>query len=332
MTSLHDADDADGTAPKPAPATARSAGMGSRSLKLAVAVNPRAAFGGHRKNTTGQIGETVVEMLRQGGHEVKVLRRRNYAELQDSVIAELDAGAQGLIVVGGDGMVHLGVNALAGRNVPLGIIPAGTGNDAARGLGLDPGNPEAAVERFLTACKGAPKLVDVGRINRGTDAPVRFMCAVSAGFDALVNERANGWSWPRGPFRYTLAILWELMALKPLHYELEVDGEHRTVEAALISIANGSSIGGGMKITPDAKYDDGKLDLFIVSPVGRLKFLRIYPLVYSGGHTGHPLVSIERVDSVRISSPGLVAYADGERMGPLPLQIAVEPGALRVWL
>ena len=97
----------------------------------------------------------VVARLRGAGHEVTVLRRRDYQALAEAVDAEIAAGAQALVVVGGDGMVHLGVNALAGKDIPLGIIPAGTGNDAARGLGLDPKDPEAAVDHFLKACQGA---------------------------------------------------------------------------------------------------------------------------------------------------------------------------------
>jgi len=303
-----------------------------RILSIAVAVNPRAAFGGRRNNTTGRIGEDVVERLRTAGHQVSVLRRRNYAELEDAVRAALADGAQALVAVGGDGMVHLGVNALAGTQVPLGIIPAGTGNDAARGLGLDPSDPGAAVEHFLKACQGVPRTIDLGRIERPGQGPLWFMGALSAGFDALVNERANGWRWPRGRLRYNLAILRELITLKPLDYSLVVDGVPRDISATLISVSNGTSIGGGMLITPDAQYDDGLLDLFVVSPVPRRTFLRIFPLVYSGKHTSHPMVLIERVTEVSLSGAGLVGYADGERIGALPLSIRADPAALRVWV
>lgn len=270
--------------------------------------------------------------MRDAGHHVSVLRRRSCQALRDAVEAELVAGAQALVVVGGDGMVHLGVNALAHTPIPLGIIPAGTGNDAARGLGLDPNDPGVAVERFLKACQLAPRTVDLGRIEREGQGPVWFMCAFSAGFDALVNERANGWRWPRGPMRYKLAILRELVTLAPRDYSLVVDGQVRRQRATLLAISNLVSIGGGMKITPEAKCDDGRLDLFLVSPVSRLAFLRIYPQVFSGRHTSHPLVGIERVREVVIDSPGIVSYADGERIGPLPATIKVDPGALQLWV
>ncbi|MGO4384533.1 diacylglycerol/lipid kinase family protein [Specibacter sp. RAF43] len=312
----------------PSPSAARRPAV----LTIAVAINPRAAFGGRRGHTTGHIGELVVERLRAAGHRVTVLRRRNYAELQEAVESELAAGIQALVVVGGDGMVHLAVNALAGTPVPLGIVPAGTGNDTARGLGLAPDNPAAAVDRFLLACQGEPRVLDAARIQRPGADPVWIMGALSAGFDALVNERANGWSWPRGRLRYNLAILRELAALRPRTYSLVVDGAPREVRAVLISVANGPSIGGGMKITPEARYDDGRLDLFVVSPLSRLAFLRIYPRVFSGRHTNEPVVHIERVGTVSVACDGVVAYGDGERLGPLPVEISVVPGAVRVWV
>jgi diacylglycerol kinase (ATP) len=319
-------DPAQGNGGGPAGASAPS------TLRIAVAINPRAAFGGSRRQNPGQVGENAVARLRTAGHHVSMLRRRNYAELNAAVREELAAGAQALVVVGGDGMVHLAVNALAGTGIPLGIVPAGTGNDAARCLGLDPRNPAAAVERFLAATKTAPLTVDLGRIDRDGAAPTWFICALSAGFDALVNERANRWRWPRGPQRYNVAILRELIGLSPISYSLVVDGARQDRAATLISVSNGTSIGGGMMITPDARNDDGELDLFVVSPVSRLKFLRIFPRVFSGRHVGDPAVSIERVREVWIDSPGVVAYADGERIGALPMRVSADPGALKVWV
>lgn len=329
MNSSQTADD--GAAP-PEPLSSLSVSPPFKALQIAVAVNPRAAFGGRRKNTTGHIGELVVEQLRAAGHQVSVLRRRNYAELQEAVDTEIALGAQALVVVGGDGMVHLGANALAASTVPLGIVPAGTGNDSARGLGLDPRNPRAAVEHFLKACQSEPRTIDLGRIERPGQGPVWFTGALSAGFDALVNERANGWSWPRGHMRYNLATLRELLTLKALKYALVVDGVPRELSALLISVSNGRFIGGGMMITPESQYDDGLLDLFVVSPVPRRTFLRIFPLVFSGRHTDHPAVHIERVTELTLESAGLVGYADGERIGALPLRVRVDPAALRVWV
>jgi diacylglycerol kinase (ATP) len=153
---------------------------------------------------------------------------------------------------------------------------------------------------------------------------------VSAGFDAAVNERANAWRWPGGKSRYPLAMLRELASFRAITYTVTADGERWRQDAMLISVANGQSIGGGMKITPDAVLDDGYLDLFIVGPLSRLGLLTVFPKVFSGGHLGHPAVRIRRVRNVELSADSVVAYADGERIGPLPLTIEVVPGAVRV--
>ena len=211
-------------------------------------------------------------------------------------------------------MVHLAVNALAGTDVPLGIVPVGTGNDTSRGLGIDRRSVDAAVDQFLAATALAPRTVDLGRIefSDGRD-PVWFAGALSAGFDALVNERANSWRWPRGRLRYNLAIARELATLKHTKYSLMVDGEPEEPGALLISISNGSSIGGGMKITPDARYDDGLLDLFVVAPVSRGTFMAIFPRVFSGRHTTHPAVDIRRVAAVSIDAVSAGAMAGSIR-------------------
>jgi diacylglycerol kinase (ATP) len=108
------------------------------------------------------------------------------------------------------------------------------------------------------------------------------------------------------------------------------DGDTWQQRAMLMSIANGQSIGGGMRITPDARPDDGMLDLFVVSPLSRARFLAVFPKVFSGRHVGHPAVEIRRVRKVRLAARNVVAYADGERIGPLPLTIEVVPGAVRI--
>lgn len=165
-------------------------------------------------------------------------------------------------------MVHLGINALAESGapfgtVPLGIVPSGTGNDMARALGLPLNDAVAACDRIWSAMEAGGRLIDAGRIT-GNCTSRWFAGVVSAGFDAAVNERANSWRWPRGRSRYNLAMLRELATFKAIDYAVTADGETWRQGAMLISVANGQSIGGGMKVTPDALLDDGFLDLFIV--------------------------------------------------------------------
>ena len=227
-------------------------------------------------------------------------------------------------------MVSLGVNLVGGTDVPLGIVPTGTGNDAALGLGI-PLELEAALTALRAALRRDPRTVDLGYLTHDGGG-LWFASALSAGFDARVNERANRMRRPRGASRYTIALLIELLRLKSRTYLLEVDGEARTVQSVLLAVANNRSIGGGMMIAPDALLDDGALDLFIVAPLSRLRFLRLFPKVFKGTHAGLPIVSLSRVGSVTISelSNDIVAYADGERVGPLPVTVSVRPGALRV--
>jgi diacylglycerol kinase (ATP) len=304
--------------------------MTTKPKRVVVAINPTASFGASR-----DVGPAVVQTLRAMGHEVTSLTEPDIESLLEVAHTALRSRPDALVVVGGDGMVNLGVNLLAGTRVPLGIVPSGTGNDMARGLGIPHDDAEAAIRMLGDALQRPPRVIDVVRMTwtdaDGTPAERRFVGALSAGFDAIVNERANHMRHPKGPSRYILALLAELVRLTPLSYRLVLDGEPLEQRALLVSVANNVSLGGGMKITPDALLDDGLLDVMIVKPLSRVAFLRIFPRVFRGEHTSDPRVVMRRAKRVRVEvDVPLVAYADGERMGPLPVDLEVEPGALRV--
>ena len=284
---------------------------------VAVAINPRASFG-----KTIEVGPAVVQTLRAAGHEVITLVEPDYDQLKVSAAAALRRKPDALVVVGGDGMVHLGVNLVAGTRVPLGIVPSGTGNDFSRGLGIPVGNTEAAIRELLAALQLPPRVIDAGRI-RHEHGEKWFAGVLSAGFDAIVNERANQMRWPKGRQRYNLALIRELMALSPIEYEIELDNETIRTRAVLVAVANNTSIGGGMLVTPNAQIDDGLFDVLIVQPLSRTAFLRIFPRVFKGTHVSDPRVRIVRTRTARVR-------ADGERIGPLPVDLEVVPGALRV--
>jgi diacylglycerol kinase (ATP) len=292
--------------------------------RIGVAINPTASFG-----STRAVGPMVLDALEQAGHRAVRLQEQTVGQLRSAVQTAIEAGLDALVVVGGDGMVSLAVEAVRDSGLPFGVVPSGTGNDIARGLGIPLGDPAAAIASLLRALEGEPRVIDAGTVTDG-ERTTWFVGAVSAGFDALVNERANRMRRPRGRSRYTIAILRELLALRPRRYELTVDGTPETVDAVLLAVANNTSIGGGMLIAPQADLADGRFDLFVVAPVSRFRFLRLFPKVFSGAHTDLDIVRLSRVRSVSIAADGITAYADGERIGPLPVTIDVVPGALRV--
>jgi diacylglycerol kinase (ATP) len=297
----------------------------TRPLRIAVAINPSASFGRGRT-----VGPAVVQSLRGAGHDVTTLVEPSFLELIDSARNAVAEKPDVFVVVGGDGMVNLAAQVLAGTKVPMGLVPSGTGNDMARGLGIPIGNAEAAIEALLVALGRPPRIIDVARVTNGAGQLSWFACVLSAGFDAVVNERANLMRWPRGKSRYNLALLRELAMLKPIRYRLILDRVVIETDAMLVSVGNNTSLGGGMLVTPDALLDDGEFDVLVVQPLSRLAFLRIFPRGFRGTHTSDPRVTVYRARSIRIEADNVVAYADGERVGALPVDITVSLGALRV--
>jgi diacylglycerol kinase (ATP) len=260
--------------------------------------------------------------LRDGGLRVRSLAGRTAEESLDLAREAVASGVESLVVVGGDGMVHLAAQAASGTATSVGIIPSGTGNDVARYLGISRSDPDIAAR---TVVGGRTRRIDVARCGATT-----YVTVLAAGFDALVNERANAMRWPRGQMRYNLATLAELRVFRPLPYTLELDGQVRQVEAMLVAVGNGPSFGGGLRIAHGAKLDDGLLDVVVVKTMSKAQLVRTYPRLWTGGHTRHPQFERHLVREVTVAAPGVVAYADGERVGSLPLTVSVVPGGLTV--
>ncbi len=299
-------------------------------------------------------GTVTAARLRAAGVQVAELVGKDAEDLRGQVRHALNEPLDALVVVGGDGMVHLGVGQVVGTGVPLGIVAAGTGNDIARALGLPIRDTEAGVDVVLRglgiparpgrptgpAGPAARRTIDAIRVTPATTSgdlaqsdtsDVRWFAGVlGAGFDAVVNERANGWTRPRGRAKYVLAMLRELPVFRPRRYTIVLDGQDVSTAAMLVAVANGPSYGGGMQVAPQARLDDGLLDVMVVEPLSRTRFLAIFPRVYAGTHLRNPRVSVRSGTSVTLDAPGIVAYADGERIGPLPLRCDVVPGALVV--
>jgi diacylglycerol kinase (ATP) len=290
--------------------------------RIGLIINPTSG-----KGRGARLGAAVAARLAADGHEVVDLSDETAAAARDRGLAAVASGIDVLAVTGGDGMVHLGANLCAGTETALAIIAAGTGNDVARGLGLPVHDAEAAAD---VIAHGTTRLIDAARCVDGRDEERWFVGVLGAGFDSLVNERANRWDWPRGRMRYNLAIARELPVFRPIPYTIEVDGVRLETEAMLVAVGNGPSYGGGMRVCPDASFDDGELDVLVLHKLSIPQFLRVFPKVFTGEHVGHPAVEILRGKRVTLEAAGIVAYADGERFEPLPVTCEVVPGALRV--
>jgi len=288
------------------------------SREIALLTNPTAG-----KGRGGRARGAVLERLRGAGLVVRDLSGRDADEALDLARAAVADGVESLVVLGGDGMVHLGVQAVAGSGLPLGIVPAGTGNDVARYFDLPRKDPVAAADRVIA---GKTREVDLARAG-----DKYFATVLCAGFDAMVNERANRMTWPKGQMRYNLATLSELRVFRPLPYTLELDGKQLKLDAMMVSVGNGPSFGGGLRIAEGALLDDGLLDVVIIKPMSRTSLVRTYPKLFKGTHVTHPQYEHHLVRTVTIAAPGITTYADGERFGDLPLTVRCAPGALIVY-
>jgi diacylglycerol kinase (ATP) len=153
---------------------------------------------------------------------------------------------------------------------------------------------------------------------------------LAAGFDAIVNERANRMRWPRGRRRYDLAMVLEMARVRPRLYALEIDGVDRGFSGTLVTVGICPSYGGGLRILPDADPTDGLLDVLTAAPLSRAAMARLKPRLRQGTHVTDPRIQIFRAKQVHLHADGIIAYADGERVGPLPLEITCVPGALRL--
>lgn len=296
--------------------------MTPRPVHAALLVSPSGGDG-----IAGRVAGTVAELIRDSVYSLRTLTADS-AEGSARLAADaVSAGADLLVVLGGDGLAHLGVQACAGTSTSFGVIPAGTGNDLARWLGMpaDPVVAAAELAKSLTAGRRRP--VDLGKIAGGS----WFSTVLCAGFDAAVNARANAMRWPRGPHRYDLAVLAELAAFRARPVWVGTDEGTLSLDATMIAIGNTPTYGGGIPICPDASPEDGQLDVTVVGGIRRTELLRMLPTLRSGRHVRHPAVQTLRARSIRLSgSSGWRAYADGEPQARLPITVNCVPRALSI--
>lgn len=274
------------------------------------------AGGGDAARTADQLAERFVD----ADVEVVELDAASPAEAQALAATAVARGADRLVVVGGDGLVHLAVQSLAGQATALCVVPAGTGNDFAGALGIT-----ADLDRAVTHALGPVRTVDLLR------AGERWVASIATlGFSAAVNARANRLRWPRGSLRYSAATVLELPRLASRRVRLDVDGRSEDLDVALVTIANTSDFGGGMRISPEARPDDGVADLTIVGDARRFELLWFFRKVFDGSHLDHPKVSTRSGRRIHLDATDTELWADGEPLGLLPQTIEVVPGALRL--
>ncbi|WP_375479857.1 diacylglycerol kinase [uncultured Jatrophihabitans sp.] len=290
--------------------------------EVTMLVNPAAGRGAARRaadEAAGRLAERGVAVTEITGADAAASARL----ARDAVAA---AGLDALVVVGGDGMVSLAWNALAGSGVPLGLVPAGTGNDHARAFDIPRRSPRQAAD---VVADGARRPIDLARATTADGVQHWFGSVLAAGFDSLVSDRANRLRWPRGRSRYNVAMLLEFARLRPLPFRVVADDRVIERDVLLVAVGNTSSYGGGMRICPAADPADGLLDVTVAAAAGRGRVLRQFPQVYRGTHVRHPEVETFQTHRVRIEAAdgvGITAYADGDPLGPLPVAVEVAPG------
>jgi diacylglycerol kinase (ATP) len=263
----------------------------------------------------------VARILRDAGCAVDVTYSPGPAACHELV---LEAAARGdvVVAVGGDGMVASLSGAVVEAGGVLGIVPSGRGNDFARQLGVG-GSPEDVAGTLLKAEPRSVDVIDVGgRVVVGS---------VYAGVDSLASELVDRAQRLPRSIQYPYAAVRSVIEFKPTTYDVVVDGLTRRFHAFTVVVANSGYYGSGMHIAPDAVLDDGMLDVVVIRAASKLQLIRSMPKLYDGTHVELDEVVVLRGREVRISAAEpVLAYGDGEQLGPLPVTAKVLPAALRV--
>lgn len=271
------------------------------------------------------IGTYVAGYLNQKSIKFTIVTGNSSVALSDHLKTFIVKNPQckGVIAVGGDGLLHIVLQVVVPAQIPFTVIPAGTGNDFVRTLGWSLDQIDNQLETVTTS---APTSIDLGLVDGEW-----FGAILSTGFDSIVNEKANTMQWPKGPMKYNVAIAMELPRFKPRHYEITLDDRTISTEAMLIAVANGRSYGGGMLVCPNANISDAHFDVMVLHPISKFEFMKVFPRVFAGTHVSHPAVEIVRSKNVTIESKA-VAYADGERIGQLPISAECIHDAVETWV
>jgi len=291
-------------------------------VRVAVVANPASGRG-----KGGKLIPRVEETLSALGVDHTMLISRDGSDPERLARQAAEDGAGVVAALGGDGHVGNVANGVIGTGAALAVIPAGTGNDFARHIGLDRKDPLAAT-RLLADPR--TRRIDVVRV-RTAEGERYFVNVAGTGFDSQVNEHANGVTFLKGTPKYIYSTFVTLARFRPGQFRIKVDGQERTFPGMLVAVGNGVSYGGGMKVTPGAKSDDGVLDLCVLGAVSKFTFVKTFPKVFSGRHVDHPSVEMLQGREIEISAERpFEVYGDGERFGRLPATFTVVPDGLSI--
>ena len=270
------------------------------------------------------VAEQVSRLLKGRGIAHEIHLSRTPQEPTALALAAVESGPSYVVAIGGDGLVHQVASVLVRTEVKLGIIPAGTGNDFARALGV-PFDIEKATHVLVD---GVERYVDVGQANN------RYFFSIAVlGLAAMINRRANQFKRLRVNALYSAVTVASVFLDRPQRFTLQYDGQTRQCYSWLIAIGNTWSNARGMALVPAARPDDGLLDLCIVNGMGKLELLYTFPRVFSGKHIYSTGIDTLRGREVTISAeqPSDL-YGDGEYLGSLPVTFRVLPQALKIVL
>jgi len=286
-------------------------------MRAALVTNPRAGRGkGLRAAAQAEA------VLRAAGWRMETLLTEGPGDAVRLAQQAARGGCDVVLACGGDGTLSEVLTGLRGTTVAASVIPAGTGNDFCRTVGIRRGPAEAA-RQLLTSEAVA---VDILAVNAEALWCVNI---VGIGFDARVARRINRRRrLTAGLAAYLSAVVQELVMYRSDSLCVETDGMQWQGAALLVAIANARSYGAGMLIAPSAEIDDGLLDVVVVEDLGRLEFLRSFPQVLRGTHLGHPAVRTWRGREVRVTAraEAVPVLVDGDIRCETPLSVRVVPG------
>jgi YegS/Rv2252/BmrU family lipid kinase len=299
------------------------------SRRICLIVNP--AAGGGR---AGRLAPAVEHALAGHGLQVRRVDTRHLDHARELAAQAAGAG-ETVAALSGDGMIGAIADVL--RGVPdslLGVLPGGRGNDLARVLGI----PEDPIAACAVIAHGSPRAMDLGEVDGRA-----FVGIASAGFDSDANRIANEAPSRLGNLVYAYGALRALVSWRPARFEIQLAGggtdggaggspnRRHTFSGYTIAAANSGVYGGGMRLAPDARLDDGLLDIVAIEQVSKARFLTHLPKVFKGSHVRLPSVKVFQASEVLISADRpFTLYADGDPIAQLPARIRALPGAVRV--